>query len=144
MRLPQLQITSQSAVLDIRTEQGVRTIHSRRADVQVNTEKAKVDITSHQPVLNVDQSATWDAINGGRLEGLAQRLVSQTTSYVEQHIIATNDKWRRIGDLANTKENPIPELAYASITRQRPQLPVFGPASLFNTAYRYRGSETGY
>ena len=137
MRLPQLQITSQSAVLGIRTEWGVRTIHSERAEVSVHTKQPHMDVQSHRPVMNVDQSATWDAINGGKLEGLTKRLVSQTTGYVQQYIQATNDKWRTIADLAKTKANPIPDLAYASISREKPELPVFGPASRLNTRIEF-------
>ncbi|MBO7747230.1 hypothetical protein I8J29_23895 [Paenibacillus sp. MWE-103] len=133
MRLPQLQITSQTAILGIRTEWGARTIRSERAEVEVHTDRPPTEAQSYKPVMTIDQSATWDAINGGRPEGLAKRLMSQTTSYVAQHIASVNEKWRSIGDLANNKANPIPDLAYASITRQRPALPVFGPASRLNT-----------
>ncbi|MBM7566478.1 DUF6470 family protein [Paenibacillus sacheonensis] len=137
MRLPQLQITSQRAVLGIQTEWGTRTIHSPRAEVQVSTDRPPIEIQSYRPVMSIDQSATWDAIIGPKPEQLAQRLVSQTTSYVQQHIQSVNAKWRNIADLAHNKENPIPNLAYAEITRDRPALPVYGSPSRMNTRVQF-------
>lgn len=137
MRLPQLDIQSVPIKLNVRTEKGVSTIHQQRGDVQIHSEKATVEIQSHRPVLNIDNTATWDALNGGRPEAFIKRIYSQTTGYVQQHTIAVNQKWRQIADIAHMKENPIPGIAYSDITREPERLPVFGTASRFNTVISF-------
>ncbi|MCQ6563559.1 DUF6470 family protein [Paenibacillus mendelii] len=137
MRLPQIQISSQTAKIGIETIAGVRTIEQRRAEVRIQTEQPKMEVVNHRPILQIDSSATWDAINGGRPEGFTKRIYSQSAQFVQQHIMTTNEKWRRIGDLAAGGDNPIPDMAFAEMGRERPALPVFGPASRFNTKIEF-------
>jgi len=137
MRLPQIQISSQTAILGIRSDPGVRTIEQNRAVVSVQTQQAKVEVESYRPILHVDSSATWEAINGGSPESFTKRIYSQSEQYVQQHIIATNAKWSQIGNLSDGGENPIPDMALSEAGRQRQVLPVYGPASRLNTKMEF-------
>ncbi|AJY74515.1 DUF6470 family protein [Paenibacillus beijingensis] len=134
MKLPQLQIYQQPAKLGFRTEWGKVSIHQQQAEQQFHTVPTQVDITSSQPVVVIDQSLTWDAINGGKPEAFIQRIYSQTGEYMKRHTIDINHKWQRIADLS-TKHNPIPDLAREELGRERPALPVYGPASVMNTKF---------
>ncbi|OXM14131.1 DUF6470 family protein [Paenibacillus herberti] len=132
MRLPQLQIQQLPIRLDIQSEKAKVDIRQPRAEVSIRTSRPVVDIQSRRPELLIDQSATWNAINGGKPEAFIQRIYSDSRSVVQQHVIRTIQKWREISDLKN-KENPIPDVAVGEAFRERAPRQLYGPASIFNT-----------
>lgn len=134
MRLPQIQIQSTPARLDIRSEQGQYNIRQRMADMNVRTTAAVIDIQTEQPIVIIDQSKTWDALTGGKSLIFFNRIYNQSGQFVQQAIENTVREYNQIGDLTN-ETNPIPELALQSIARNSPPLKYFGDASPLNVSF---------
>ncbi|MCM3750193.1 DUF6470 family protein [Paenibacillus pasadenensis] len=136
MRLPQLQIQQQPIRLDIRTEKAKVDIRQPRAEVSINSTKPVIDVQTHRPELLIDQTDTWNAINGGKPEAFMQRIYSDTKSIALQHVERTIQKWREISDL-RTKENPLPDVALRESRRERAPRQLYSEPSIFNTRINF-------
>lgn len=99
--IPQLQIQSQPALLDISSRKAELSIRQPRPVLEIETSSARMDITSPRPELEIDQHQAWRAYTGGSalemnnqiyselpalfLEGLAKR-VEQGNQLAKFHL----------------------------------------------------------
>ncbi|GKU76823.1 DUF6470 family protein [Paenibacillus sp. L3-i20] len=128
MKLPQIQIHSTPAKIGMKTEQGQFDIRQSRAVLDITSKPAVIDIKTTQPVVIIDQSKTWDALNGGKPEAFWNRIYNQFGQYAQQAIDQTVADYNQIGNILYGG-NPIADVATASQSREAIPLQVFGEAA---------------
>lgn len=129
-------------------------VQSQRGKIGIHTERGQFEIRRPQPVLNVsssrpeiiahnrpgqliiDNTRTWDALDGGNMEAFWSRVYSQYKQVAIDNLNRIVDEGNRMGDL-RIKGNPIPEMALNEFVEGAPDLQVYGPASLVNTSFDY-------
>lgn len=140
MRLPQIQIHSIAGRIGIQNELGSYEIKQSQAMVQMDSKDAVIHIESEAAVVLVDQTKTWEALTGGKPIPFWNRIYNQSGKYVLDAIQSTVQEYNRIGNIL-AESNPIAENAKQSLSRERPKLQVFGPASPDNVEFNPRLKE---
>jgi hypothetical protein len=135
MRLPQIQIHSVQARIGIESKQGHYSIKQSQADVQIRSVDAVVNINSEPAVVLIDQSETWDALTGGKPIAFWNRIYNQSGKFVLDAINQTVRDYNQIGDIL-AEGNPIAAISKQSLSKKRPELQIYGPASPNNVSFQ--------
>lgn len=135
MKLPQIQIHSIQGRIGIESQQGHYNIRQSQAEVQMKTVDAVVKINSEPAVVLVDQSKTWEALTGGKPIPFWNRIYNQSGKFVLDAINRTVQEYNQIGDIL-AEGNPVAAIAKQSISRKRPELQIFGPATPNNVSFK--------
>ncbi|QAY67754.1 DUF6470 family protein [Paenibacillus protaetiae] len=131
-----MDIHSQNAVIGLHTEPGKFQIRQGKAQLNLATVPAKLDIHSTPPVVLVDQSRLRAAMNGGSMSEMNHRIYSQLPGLVQQGIRNTNAKWEQIGNLHDGDSHPIATVAKQEMFRERTPIRVTAEPSSDNVSFQ--------
>lgn len=134
MRLPQIQIQSTPARLGIQTDLGKFEIKQGRAELNIESTPAVIDIKNAKPEIIIDQSKTWDALTGGKPISFWNRVYSSYTQFPVSYVEKTVQDYNQIGDLT-AGGNPIAEIARQSLSQELIPIQVYGEASHLNVKF---------
>jgi len=134
--VPFISVQSQKGKIGIHSERGQYEI--RRPQPVLNVSSSKPEIIAHNRPgqLNVDNSLTWDALDGGNIEAFWHRIYSQYKQVAQRNIAQIVERGNQMGDL-RIKGDPIPSMALDEFIEGAPDLQVFGEASVDNTKFQY-------
>ncbi len=134
--VPFISVQSQRGKIGIHSERGQFEI--RRPQPVVNVDSKKTEITAHNRPgqLNIDNTPTWEALDGGNFEAFWHRIYSQYKQIAQQNIAQIVEQGNRMGDLRN-KGNPMASMALDEFIEGPPDLQVYGEASVDNTKFNY-------
>jgi len=74
---PTLSIHQEFGKIGIEAGSGESEIRQPRADMQITTTPAKLEMRSPKPELSIDQSQAWEALTGGKVIPFNNRIYSQ-------------------------------------------------------------------
>lgn len=134
MRLPQLDIRSTPARLNITSELGKFDIRQKNAAMDIRSTRATIDVKTEQPVVMVDMTKTRDALDGGGTLSFMNRIYDQSGQFVIKAIERVVQDYAQIGD-PSLDYDPIPELSRQTLFKEPPKLQVYGEASVLNLSY---------
>lgn len=134
MRLPQIQIQSTPARIGIQSERGQYEITQGKVKLNSETVPTVIDIKTERPELIIDQTATWDALTGGKAQAFWDRIYGSYGQYAARYVENKVNEYDRIGDLTSGG-NPIADLALQSTAQDMIPLNVFGHASPRNVKF---------
>lgn len=134
--VPFLSITSERAKIGIESQKGHFEIRRPQPDIRVESRKPEITANNQPGVLNIDQSRTGDALNGGKPEAFWRRIYSQYKEIGQQSVAQIVERGNRMGDL-RVKGNPIAEMALEEFIEGAPDLQIYGFASLDNVHFEY-------
>ncbi|TJY41949.1 hypothetical protein E5161_12185 [Cohnella pontilimi] len=126
--ISQISIHSQRGMIGIESQPGRYEITSKPAEIRAETHPPVMTADNGPGELVIDQSRTWDALNGGKPEAFNQRYYSQFKNIGYQNIENIVEKGNRMGDL-RVKGNPIAQIALEEYVKGPPALQIFGFAS---------------
>ncbi|WP_214627318.1 DUF6470 family protein [Paenibacillus agaridevorans] len=134
MPIPQLQIQSVNAKIGMKSEAGKFDISQPRAQMNIQTEPSILNVKSEQPVVVVDMSAMWDALNGGSHLQYMNRIYNQSGKFVVEAVRGTVEEYNRIGEIL-TDVDQVGEVAWSNLTKEPVQIEVYGSASYDNVQF---------
>jgi hypothetical protein len=111
MKLPIIDAQSVRGKIGIETSPGGFDIRQHRAVLDIHSTPAKIDISSKAPELYIDSTRFWEAMNGGNVLALTQRMASQIPGIVMQNMERIVEKGNRMAALNKGGPNPIPDMA---------------------------------
>lgn len=134
--VPFISVQSQKGKIGIHSERGQFEI--RRPQPVLNVSSSKPEIIAHNAPgqLKVDNTLTWEALDGGNMEAFWNRIYSQYKQVAMQNISQIVEKGNRMGDL-RIQGDPIPSMALDEFIEGAPDLQVYGEASVDNTQFDY-------
>jgi hypothetical protein len=135
MTFPQIDIRQTPIRLDIKSEQGQFNIRQHSATMDIKSTQATIEVSNKPPVVKADMTKTWDALDGGGTLSFMSRLYNQFGQFVNEAIVNTVREYDQIGD-ASLPTDPIPQIAWNSITKKPPKLQLFGDASVLNMSFK--------
>jgi hypothetical protein len=134
MRLPQIQIQSTPARIGIQSERGQYEIKQGKVNLNQQTVPTEIDIKTERPELIIDQTATWDALTGGKSQAFWNRIYGSYGQYAAQYVENKVKEYDRIGDLT-AGGNAIADNAMRRIGQDMMPLNVYGHASPRNVKF---------
>ncbi|GIO12280.1 hypothetical protein J19TS2_18350 [Cohnella xylanilytica] len=136
MSTPFLSIQSQRGLISVESEPARLDIHRTPPDIQVESTDPVVEAHNAPGELVIDQTDSWNALNGGKPEAFWQRIYSQYKEIALQNLQKIVEDGNRVGDLRD-RVNPIPEMALEEFVEGAPDLQVYGPATADNVDIQY-------
>ncbi len=134
--VPFISVQSQRGKIGIHSERGQFEI--RRPQPVLNVSSSKPEIIAHNAPgqLKVDNTLTWEALDGGNMESFWNRIYSQYKLVAQQNMTQIVERGNQMGDL-RIKGDPIPSMALDEFIEGAPDLQVYGEASVDNTQFDY-------
>ncbi|WP_373230785.1 DUF6470 family protein [Cohnella sp.] len=134
--VPFISVQSQKGLIRVDSERGRFEIHRPKPDVQVESKPPVITANNGPGELIIDQSRSWDALNGGKPDAFWKRINSQYKGIAQQNLVRIVEEGNRIGDLRN-RGNPMPDMALNEFVEGAPDLQVYGEASPDNVDIHY-------
>lgn len=128
--IPSIQIRQQHARIGMEAELGQYSMRQPKATLELKTTLSRMEVDAQDAVLHIDQSRSWDAINGGKLESFNNRIYSQMREILLEGISQMVREGKQLADVHNGR-NAIADIA-RNARSNVPQIQYFGPASVHN------------
>src|SRR5690606_1019359 len=101
-----------------------------KATLEIKTTPTRMEVEAQDAVLHIDQSRSWDAINGGNLESFNNRVYSQMRDILLEGISKRVQEGKQLAAI-HTGRNAIADIA-RNAHLNVPRVQYFGPASVNN------------
>lgn len=128
--IPSIQIRQQFARIGIDADLGQYSMSQPKATMELKTTPTRMEVDAEDAVLHIDQSRSWDAINGGKPESFNNRIYSQMRDILLEGISHMVREGRQLAAVHNNRN------AIADIARNAhlniPQIQYYGHASVHN------------
>ncbi|MFC5528963.1 DUF6470 family protein [Cohnella yongneupensis] len=134
--VPFISVQSQKGKIGIHSERGQYEIRRPQPVLNISSRKPEIIAHNRPGQLNIDNSRTWEALDGGNMEVFWSRIYSQYKQIAQQNISEIVAQGNQLGDL-RIKGNPIPDMALDEFIEGAPDLQVYGEASVDNTQFNY-------
>jgi len=133
---PRISIYTQHGRIGVESKPGRFEIRQRRPELHVETKRPVFEVRNRPGELMIDQTLTFNALNGGKPEAFWLRLYSQYKEIARKNIEKMVREGNLFGDL-RIKKNPIPDLALDDFIEGAPDLQMYGEARPDNTKITY-------